>query len=227
MKIGGLQKVSLIDYPNKISAVVFTQGCNFRCSYCHNPELLALKSGNISEDFVIDFLEKRKKQIEAVVVTGGEPTLQTDLIDFLKKIKEMGYLVKLDTNGSNFEVLKKIIDLKLVDYVAMDIKSEIDKYGEITQVRTDENNILESINYIKIKAIDYEFRTTIAREQLEISDMENIGVLINGAKKYVLQKYVSRENDKNILNVLTSYSDEEMSRIKKILVQYVDEVQIR
>ena len=143
MKIGGLQKFSFIDYPNKTSAIIFTQGCNFRCAYCHNPELVYPEKYQvpISEEQVFAFLESRKNQLDAVVITGGEPTLQPDLIEFIKKVKAMGFLVKLDSNGSNPQVLEQVINQKLVDFIAMDIKAPFDKYDLVCCVPVNIDNI--------------------------------------------------------------------------------------
>ncbi|HDN97846.1 MAG TPA: anaerobic ribonucleoside-triphosphate reductase activating protein, partial [bacterium] len=180
MKIGGLTKTSLIEYPGMISAVVFTQGCNFRCPYCHNPELVepSLSNPKIPEDEVIDFLKRRKKYLEAVVITGGEPCLQEDLIDFIVKLKEIGYMVKLETNGSFPEVLSKIIERKLVDFISMDIKGPLDKYDIIAGVKVDISKIKESISLIMDSGIDFEFQTTVVKSMLEEKDFEKIGNLI-------------------------------------------------
>ena len=215
MNIGGFQKFSLIDYPGKISAVIFTQGCNFRCPYCHNPELLEISSGVINEKQILDFLESRKKQLEAVVITGGEPTLQSDLIPFLKKIKQMGFFIKLDSNGSNYKMIKEILELNLVDYVAMDIKGPIGKYAEIAGVKVNTIDIVKSIKLIMEKAPDYEFRTTITREQLKKEDIKEIGRLINGAKKYRLQRYVCRAENKKMVDIFSAYSEKEMEKLDK------------
>ena len=149
MLIGGFQKTSMIDYPEKIAAIVFTQGCNFRCPYCHNPELVTGIDKIADEQAVLDFLETRKGKLDGVVVTGGEPCLQKTLPDFLKKLKDKGFAVKLDTNGSKFEMLKDVIDQKLVDYVAMDIKAPLIKYELVAHTKElDINSICKSINLI-------------------------------------------------------------------------------
>lgn len=178
MRIGGLLKTSLIDYPGKIAAVVFTQGCNFRCFYCHNPELIASKEGVYSEKEILDFLGRRRRKISGVVITGGEPTLQEDLPDFLKKIKEMGFLTKLDTNGSNPRMLRKLIEQDLVDYAAMDIKGPFSKYHDIVCASVDLDDIKESIRLLMDSNLDYEFRTTIGKGILDIDDIEEIAKYI-------------------------------------------------
>lgn len=163
MKIGGIQKVSLIDFPGKISCVIFTQGCNFRCRYCHNPELVYphLFKKEISYEIIFEYLKKRKGLLEAVVITGGEPTIHSNILDFIKEIKKLGYDVKLDTNGSNPEMLEEVIPF--VDYVAMDIKTWFDRieYSKICGVEIDIRKIVESINLIVNSKKLFEFRTTV------------------------------------------------------------------
>ncbi|MFA7073976.1 MAG: anaerobic ribonucleoside-triphosphate reductase activating protein [Endomicrobiaceae bacterium] len=178
MRIGGFQKFSLIDFPQKTSAIIFTQGCNFRCEYCHNPELVYhnLFKIPIPVEQVLSFLETRKKQLDAVVITGGEPTCQEDLEDFICRIKSIGYLIKLDTNGSNPQILKGIIDKKLIDFIAMDIKAPFDKYSFLTCVPVDIEKIRTSIEIIKNSKVKYEFRTTYDTSKLFPSDIEKIKI---------------------------------------------------
>ncbi len=197
MKIGGLLKFSFINYPEKLSAVVFTQGCNFRCPYCHNPELVLPKYFRIGipEGEVLAFLEKRRQQLEGVVVTGGEPTIQKDLINFLQKVKSMGYLLKLDSNGSRPDVLKEIIRLKLVDYIAMDIKVPLEKYYWVTDGKDYTSQIQESINLITGSGLDHEFRTTVVKPHISPQeDLPKIAQLIPKAKRYHLQQFFAHEN---------------------------------
>lgn len=229
MLIGGFQKFSLIDYPEKICAIVFTQGCNFRCGYCHNPELVKPEKFEtpISEKDFFSFLKKRQEKLEAVTITGGEPTMQKDLIQFIKKIKSMGYLVKLDSNGSNPEVLENIFKLKIIDYIAMDTKAPLEKYFKIINTDIDIKNIEKSIKLIMNSKIDYEFRTTVVKDQLFLDDFEKMGKLIKGAKLYVLQKFIpTKTNDLKFLKKQT-YSDEEFEDIKKIMQKYVQKCIIR
>ena len=162
MLIGGVEKTSLVDYPEKLTAVVFTIGCNFRCGYCHNPELIKLKEDSkiLDETDLFVYLEKRKGLLDAVTITGGEPTLQPDLYNFIKKIKNIGYLIKLDTNGTNPEVLEKLLRENLLDYIAMDIKNSIDNYNKVVRNFTDKEKILKSIDLIMKSGLNYEFRTT-------------------------------------------------------------------
>ena len=223
MVIGGLQRFSLIDYPGKVCAIIFTQGCNFRCHYCHNPELVnpELFQEPIPETQILLFLKGRIKKLDAVTITGGEPLLQPDLKDFLKKIKNLGYLIKLDTNGTFPEKLGQIIESNLLDYVAMDVKAPLDKYKLVAGKKIDKNKILSSISIIMNSNLNYEFRTTILKSLLKASDIYKIGKLIKGAKLYVLQKFV----DSKILNPglnKATFSDEEIEDIRKMLKNYVE-----
>ena len=229
MRIGGFQKFSLIDYPGKICAIVFTQGCNFRCPYCHNPELVkpSLFGKTIPEEEIFSFLEKRKGKLDAVEITGGEPTLQKDLVDFIQRIKEIGYLVKLDTNGSNPEMLEIIINHGLVDYIAMDIKAPLEKYKEVIHSVINPEKIKRSIRTIMSSNIKYEFRTTVVKSQLSKEDIINIGKLIEGAELYILQKFIpSKTLDPNFLNEKT-YSDGEFKELKKDLEKLVCKCLVR
>ncbi len=201
MLIGGFQKFTLIDYPKKVAAIVFTIGCNFRCGYCYNvslvlPKKIGSKDMILEQDF-FDFLASRKNKLDAVVVTGGEPTLQKDLVSFIQKIKQMGFLVKLDTNGTHPDKLKELIDNRLIDYVAMDIKNRITEksYKKITCQDVDIKAILKSINILLNSNIEYEFRTTVA-PGITKKDIMAIAERIKGAKKYFLQEF----QDKDIID---------------------------
>ena len=226
MQIGGVQKTSLLDYPDKISAIVFTCGCNFRCGYCHNPELIVMKNEpawTIAGFF--EFLNTRKGKLDGVVVTGGEPCLQKGLIDFIKQIKDMGFLVKLDTNGTFPSVLKEV--LPFVDYIAMDIKAPLYKYKTITKVNIDTEKIKESINIIMNYGVEYEFRTTVVKSQLDKKDFEAIGELIKGAEKYYLQKFVpSKTLDTRLMSEKT-YSNQEFNQIISILNNNIKRIWLR
>jgi len=191
MILGGYQKLTLIDYPSKLAATVFTIGCSFRCPFCHNPELVDLKlvHEEKSEQEFFKFLKKRKGKLEGVCITGGEPTIQSDIIDFIRKIKKLGFTVKLDTNGTRPDVLKKILDAKIIDYVAMDIKHSQKKYAEAAGRSVDIEKVKLSVNLLMKNGIDYEFRTTVVPGIHEESDFEDIAEWIRGAKKYYLQRY--------------------------------------
>jgi len=188
MKIGGLQKLTLVDYPGKIAATVFLIGCNFRCGFCHNPELIdSSKKEVISEKEFFDFLKERKGLLDGVCITGGEPTIVSDLFNFIKKIKDLGFLVKLDTNGSNPEILKELINS--LDYIAMDVKTSMKKYNKAVGKEIDLNNINKSIDLIKDSNIDYEFRTTVIPGLVDKNDIIEIGKWLKGVKKIVLQQF--------------------------------------
>jgi pyruvate formate lyase activating enzyme len=191
MKIGGLQKTSLLDYPGYISAIIWTNGCNFRCPFCYNKNLVLGNTEIYKEEEIFLFLEKRIGLLEAVVITGGEPLLQEDLIDFAHKIKKQGYLLKIDTNGSNPKKLQELLDNKLVDYVAMDVKAPKEKYDALAGVKTDLEKIEKSIEIIKTDAPDYEFRTTFVPKILLKNDIINIAKWLEGAKNYYLQQFKS------------------------------------
>ena len=186
MIISGIVKSSFVDYPKNISAVIFTAGCNFDCFYCHNRHILNQNKTSINEQDVLSFLHERKKFLDAVVISGGEPTLQKDLVDFIKKVKEMGYKVKLDTNGSNYEVVEHLIKNNLVDYVAMDIKAPFEKYEKYSGFSNVEN-IKRTKDLLLQNTVDYEFRTTLA-PGLDKDDILKILEQIKGAKVFYIQK---------------------------------------
>ena len=230
MIIGGFQKFSLIDYPGKICAIIFTQGCNFRCPYCHNPELVNPKlfQEPIDADDIFRFLEKRKGKLDAVEITGGEPTLQPDLIEFMRKIKAMGFLIKLDTNGTNPEVVEKIIKNKLVDYIAMDVKAPLEKYEKVVRAKVDKQKIKEAISLIMNSHIDYEFRTTVTKSILTKEDIIDIAKTIKGSKLYVLQKFIhSKILDPSLAKRAKTFSDAELEAIRSEAEKYVKECVIR
>ncbi|MBN1376746.1 anaerobic ribonucleoside-triphosphate reductase activating protein [Candidatus Woesearchaeota archaeon] len=192
MRIGGIQKHTLIDYPGHISAIIFTIGCNFRCPYCYNKSLVENTAKHIDEKKILGFLEKRKGLLDGVVITGGEPLLHKDLKEFIKKLKEMGYDVKLDTNGTSPEKLKELIDKKLIDYIAMDIKGPIEKYDIIAGVKVDKDKIKKSVEIIK-KFPNHEFRTTVVPDLLKKEDILKIADWLKGAQKYFLQQFQKKE----------------------------------
>lgn len=190
MLISGLQKLTLLDYPGKTAAIIFTYGCNFRCPFCHNALLVTEKLQDvIPEEEVFSFLEKRKGILDAVCITGGEPTLQKDLREFILKVRALGYCVKLDTNGTTPGLLDELLTEGLLDYVAMDIKNAPDKYSLTAGTDVDFNNILKSIELIKTKAPDYEFRTTVTRELHTEGDILSAAELAGKGSKYFLQQF--------------------------------------
>ncbi len=228
MRIGGLEKSSLLDYPSKIACIVYTVGCNFRCPYCHNPQLVdETVDQEINVDQLLGFLKTRQGLLDGVVITGGEPTIHRDLPKLLKKIKGLGFLVKLDSNGTNPEMLKSLFRDKLVDYLAMDIKSPLGKYSQTVARPTDVEKIKKSISLIMSSGLDYEFRTTVVKTQLSKADILQIGEEIKGAQNYYLQKFVMAK----ILNPQfinkTTYSDAELAMLQNKLQRKVQNCEIR
>jgi pyruvate formate lyase activating enzyme len=190
MIIGGFQKFSLLEYPSKIGAVLFTQGCNFRCPYCHNPHLVDPEKyeTTISEESVLNFLSLRKGKLEAVTISGGEPTIQPDLIEFIVKIKELGFNVKVDTNGSNPNVIKEITKNNLVDYWAMDIKAPLSLYSMVCGTSIKDSTILKSMDLIRNSGKEWEFRTTYFNKVLNWNDILEIQPMLKPGDKYYLQQ---------------------------------------
>lgn len=229
MIISGLQKTTLIDYPGKIAAIVFTRGCNFRCAYCHNPELVDAEKyyPEISEQEIMDFLDKRRGVLEGIVITGGEPLIHSDIKSFITKAKNLDYAVKLDTNGMNPELLQELIDEKLIDYIAMDIKHHLEKYSEVTPTDPNISKIQKSINIIMNSGLDYEFRTTVLPKLFNKQDFEEIGQLIKGAKIYYLQQFRPLKTLDQSYEKEKSFSDIELQAFKKILENYIDKCEIR
>lgn len=228
MNICGFEKFSLVDYDNYVTCTVFTKGCNFVCPFCHNSSLVLKDkfADNIPEEDVFSYLQKRKGMVDAVCVSGGEPTLQPDLKDFIKKVKSMGFRVKLDSNGTKPELLKELIDEKLVDYVAMDIKNSLGKYAQTVGLNTiNLNPITKSIELLKNSGIDYEFRTTLIKEYHTQSDIEQIAELIKGAKNYALQKFV--DNGECITHNLTEVDKETVDSYVEIVKPFVQNVKVR
>jgi pyruvate formate lyase activating enzyme len=230
MILGGFQRFSLIDYPGKICAIVFTQGCNFRCPYCHNPELVDTNPSGlqvVSQDEVLSFLEARKGKLEGVTITGGEPLVQSDIGNLLSSVKSLGYLVKLDTNGSFPSSLEKILRASTVDYIAMDVKASLDKYEQVVRRRIDKDQILSSIKLIMDCGLEYEFRTTVVRSLLKRNDFIEIGNMIKDSRLYVLQRFVpSKLLDDRFLDADT-YSDDELNFIRRLMDDYVEQCIVR
>jgi len=229
MIIAGLVKFSLNDYPGKTCAVVFTRGCNFRCRYCHNPELVLPEkyAPEISPDEIFDFLETRRNKLDAVCVTGGEPTQHPDLPEFLKKIKKMGFLVKLDSNGTRPEVLEKIIADGLVDYIAMDIKAPFEDYKNITCVAAAPEKLKKSVQIILDSGLPHEFRTTIVKSLTSFDDLRQIAQSIRGAQNYFLQRFVATKlNDETLMNDV-SYSEGDLNELASELSSFVGHCGVR
>lgn len=225
MKIGGIQKFSTVDYPGYPCAAVFTIGCNMRCGYCHNPELVLPEQyiNTIPTEDILLFLQSRFGRLQAVTISGGEPTEQADLVDFIRQVKAMGYLVKLDTNGTRPHVIKELLDDGLVDFIAMDIKGPLNKYVQIAARPIDFATIEQSIALIKTMP-GHEFRTTIVRSQLTVSDFEQIGQMVQGAKRYALQRFVSQGALVSPQFIAAeSFTDSELASAQKIMNKYVTE----
>lgn len=225
MLIGGLQKMTLLDYAGKVACIVFTHGCNFRCPYCHNAPLVTEAPDCIGEEELFSFLEKRLGILDGVVVSGGEPTLQKDIIPFLERIKSLGYAVKLDTNGTNPDVLCEIVKRGLCDYVAMDIKNPREKYSLAIGCDADIAAVEESVLILLSDKVDYEFRTTVTRELHDEADMRLIGEWIKGAKRYFLQTFV--DSGSLVGEGMSAYSSEEMHKLADVLRPYVSSVSVR
>jgi len=229
-QIGGLQKTSFIDYPGKISCVIFLSGCNFECPYCHNPSLVkGRQKATITADAIMDFLYKRRGLLEGVAISGGEPTLSPGLIPLCKRIKRLGYPIKLDTNGSRPRVLASIIREGLVDYIAMDIKTIPGHYSTFIKKGFAGQEIIQSIHLIMESGIDYEFRTTCVRPIINKRIMEEIAGLIKGARLYVLQRFVL----KNVLRPEffhgpeDGFNEEELFQLKTIVEPWVKRCIVR
>jgi len=234
MHIGGFQKNSLIDFPGTIACVVFTSGCNFICPYCHNPDLAAgpvQGAGSLHDpEAIFSFLERRRGQLQGVAITGGEPTLQPDLIEFCQQVRRMGYKIKLDSNGTMPHVLERLLDQNLVDYLAMDIKTSLAHYPLVIKGNFDVNKIAASIALIMKKAPAYEFRTTCARPFITTDIMAEIAVLIQGASRYVLQKCsqnVSVLDPEFLKKDQHFFSPEEMQDLKAIVETSVKTIAMR
>ncbi len=226
MKLGGLEKFSGVDFDGKLACTVFTVGCNFRCPFCHNSPLVIENDSYLEETEFFDFLTERKDRLNGVCISGGEPTLQNDLPYFAEKIKKIGYAVKLDTNGTNPKVLKDLIDNNLIDYVAMDIKNNLNAYGEIIGLKNyDISSVKQSIDILMQDKIDYEFRTTLVREFHTLENVIELGEDIKGAKKLYLQKFKSSDTclEKNLTEV--KKADAELYR--DILKENVLQVNLR
>ena len=228
MEIYGIQKTTLVDFPGHVATTLFTGGCNFRCPYCHNSDLIQSldEVEPYSMEEVFSHLEKRKGVLEGVVISGGEPTIHPDLPDFIRKVKDMGYLVKLDTNGTNPKMLKALVEEGLVDYVAMDIKHSRVKYPTIAcNPNLNMDDILESVDYLKGNHVDYEFRTTLCEELHRETDITAIGLWLAGAKAYYLQPY--KESDRVLQPGFHPHSKEKLQDFVKVLSVFVEKVEIR
>lgn len=228
MLIQGIQKLTLLDYPGQVACTLFTAGCNFRCPFCHNASLVTHVdlANTIPEAEVFAFLKKRQGVLDGVCITGGEPLLQQDIESFIGKVKELGYLVKLDTNGSNVTLLKRLVEEKLVDYVAMDIKNTPNKYGMTIGIEGYHlENILQSVDFLLSGAVPYEFRTTVVREFHKREDFAAIGRWIKGAEKYYLQGF--KDSGDLISPGLRGYTKDIMEQALEIVRRNVPGAELR
>lgn len=228
MLIAGLQKLSLIDYPGKVAATVFTAGCNLSCPFCHNPSLVKVSPDPplITEASFFDWLSARAGFLEGVCVTGGEPTIQPDLLDFLKRIRDLGFLVKLDTNGTNPPTLKELNRCGLIDYLAMDIKAPLEKYDLATRSAPHVDAIDESVGLAKTFP-DYEFRTTVVPLLLNRGDFLAIGQWLKGSKKYVLQQFRPENTLDAEFSKVEPYSKEELEEFCELVAPFFEKVELR
>lgn len=228
MKIGGFQKTSLLDFPDLISAIIWTVGCNFHCPFCYNKNLVEGKVEIIPDEEIFSFLKKRIGLIEGLVISGGEPLMQDDIIDFCKKVKKLGYLIKIDTNGMYPDKLQELIDKKLVDYISMDVKAPKNKYSTLSGVKTDIKKIEKSIDIIRSSYIDYEFKTTFVPGLLSKEDILEIGKWIKGSKKYFIQQF---KNDVPVISSnlenISSYSKEELNSVLEKVKTFFEICNIR
>lgn len=227
MLIKGLQKTTLLDYPTKVAATIFTGGCNFRCPFCHNASLVThLDTENsFAEDDILAYLKKRNGILDGICITGGEPLLQKDIFEFCKKVKELGLLIKLDTNGSRPKELSNLIYARLIDYIAMDIKNSPSYYAKTCGLSDFPDGVLESVNLIMRCGIDYEFRTTVVRELHTKDSITELCKWITGAKKYYLQSF--KDSGDLIESGYSAYTEQELEELLLIAKQYIPSAQIR
>lgn len=225
MLIGGFQKMTMLDFPGKVACTIFTYGCNFRCPFCHNATLVIDEAELFSEEDILAYLNKRKGILDGVCISGGEPLLQPDIFDFIKKVKDLGLLVKLDTNGSYPEKLREAIDRGLVDYVAMDIKTSRENYSKVADAKVNIESIEKSVEILLEGKVDYEFRTTVVRQMHTKEDFEKISSWIKGAKRYFLQCF--QDNENLIGNNLSAYTVPELNSFLEVLRDNICEVSLR
>ena len=228
MRIGGMQKLTLLDYPGKVACTVFLSGCNLRCPYCHNPDLvLPERSGGaeIPEAEVLAYLERRRGKLDGVCVTGGEPTLQPELPEFLEKIRDLGYAIKLDTNGTNPGMLKILLHDGFLDYVAMDIKNSPRRYAETCGGVDILSGVQESVLLLQDSLADYEFRTTVCRPLHTEREMEEIGRWLKGAKRYFLQPFV--DSGSLVSGGVQAHTRDELTRLRQAVLPYIPNTQLR
>ena len=229
IKLGGLQETSLLDYPGKICAIVWTVGCNFRCPFCYNLNMVYGDTDTVPVDHVLSFLDDRVGKLDALSITGGEPLLHEDIGDFMKEVKDRGFLVKVDTNGTFPDRLEQLLNAGLVDYVSMDVKAPIDKYDQLAGVHVDVEKIKRSIELIMEKASDYEFKTTMIPGLLEKEDVKQVTSFIKGAKRYYLQQFKTDVPviNQELLSATTPFTAEEFNEMKDLASPFVESCLLR
>ncbi|MBI4250320.1 anaerobic ribonucleoside-triphosphate reductase activating protein [Candidatus Uhrbacteria bacterium] len=231
MLISGIQPFTILDFPDRIACIVFTLGCNFRCGYCHNPEFVLpekvreMRTAVISEDTFFRFLSQRKNLLEGVVISGGEPTIHQDLVEFILRIKKEGFLVKLDTNGSNPEVVQNLLDQNLLDYIAMDVKTSKEQYQSL--VGRGVPAIEKTISLIRDNGVPYEFRCTLLRELHPPSVLASMAQMMHGARRVYLQQFRSQTTLDPLFESYHAFTQAEMEGVKEIFAPYCEEVFVR
>lgn len=232
MNIKGMQRLTLLDYPGKVACTLFTGGCNFRCPFCHNSMLVINPEKNANHDTeeILSFLTKRKGVLEGVAITGGEPMLQPDIVSFIRKVRELGYAIKLDTNGSRPEALAYLIDEGLLDYVAMDIKNCREKYGMTVGIENYDTSAVEAsakllMDSEKAGKIDFEFRTTVVRQLHEAEDFERMGEWLKGDEKFFLQQFI--DSGSLINPQMSGWDDDTLRSFVTIMKKYVPKTEAR
>ena len=228
MHIGGMQKLTLLDYPGKVACTVFLSGCNLRCPYCHNPGLVLpdqINAPGMPEADVVSILGQRKGKLDGVCITGGEPTLQPELPEFLEKLRDFGYAIKLDTNGTNPGMLKGLLHDGLLDYVAMDIKNSSRRYAETCGGVDILSKVQESVLLLQDSPTDYEFRTTVCKPLHTEKEMEEIGCWLKGAKRYFLQPFVNSGN--LVSGGVQAHTRDELTRLQQAVLPYILSTQLR
>lgn len=227
MKVFGFEKLSMVDFPGHLCCTVFTGGCNFKCPFCQNSDLVKMQNlREINQDEIFSYLSKRKGVIDSLCISGGEPTIYPDLEQFIVKIKSLGFLVKLDTNGTNYEMLKRLIENNLVDYVAMDIKNSLSAYGETAGTNfVDLENIKKSVELLKRNLVDYEFRTTLVKQFHSTSTITEMANWLDGAKRMFLQHFV--DNGTCLQKGLNEVEKQDSEKFLDILKNHVNHVELR
>ncbi len=226
MQINGFEGVSLVDYPGKVCSIIYTSPCNFKCAFCHNPLLVTVNNDVLDTDAILVDLAERSGFIEGVTITGGEPTLQLDLPQFAAALKSLNLFVKLDTNGYRPQALKELMDKKLIDYIAMDIKAAPEKYSEACGVKVDLEKIKESAAMIMGSGIDYEFRTTVVPGYVDMEDAHKIGSMVNGAKRFTVQQYDNTKTYDPGMKNTAPYPEKIIAEFAEKMKAYAEEVKI-